>query len=114
MCNNDWDGDSELDEVVEQLKTYFKCTGFYEEQIPQLYSDYHKAMDGDPDVASNIQKKLFEANRRYNHLVRDGIEYIRELEYKYPDIFQQNISELEMREGWYDPYLNNDDSELFD
>ena len=110
----DGDGsDEKLREVVEQLKIYFKCTAFYEEQITQLYGDWRKSLDGEPEKCNVIRKKLHEANGRYNHLVRDGIEYIQDIKYTYPEIFKENISELELRDGWYDPYLD-DDSELFD
>ena len=110
----DWDNHNEkLSNVTQQLQTYWKSSAFYEDEITALYLQWSRSLDGDPQIAADFRKKLVEANKRYNHLVRECINYIRDLQYDFPDVFEQNISEFELRDGWYDPYLSND-SELFD
>ena len=111
----EWDNhdNEKLAAVKEQLKTYCKCSAFYEDDITALYLQWSRSLDGDPQVSADFRKKLIEANKRYNHLVSECINYIQDLEYEYPDIFQEYMSEFQLRDGWYDPYINND-SELFD
>ena len=99
--------DNDIEHIEEQLKTYFKSTDFYEEEITALHRTYCETKD------PAIKNKLLEANTRYNKLVRDGKLYIESLQYEHPELFLQNIKEFKIRDGWYDGYLRlDDDSEL--
>ena len=107
-----WEGNSnestELIEIRNQLKIYYKCTNFYEEEITSLWNKWHSGKD-DPQVykheSKHTHKQLLEAVDRYNHLIKEGIQYVSEFEFKYPDIFHENVTEFTIRDGWYDPYM---------
>ena len=111
----EWDNHKKqkLSVVTQQLDMYCKSSSFYEDEITALYLQWSRSLDGDPQTATTLRTKLLEANKRYNYLVTECLNYIRDLEYDHPEVFQQYISEFELRDGWYDPYINND-SELFD
>ena len=91
--------DNDIEHIKDQLKTYFKNTDFYEAEITELHRTYHKTKN------PCIKNKLVEANTRYNKLVSSGKSYLESLQYAHPDLFLENITEFQIREGWYDPYL---------
>ena len=111
------ENNAEIGEINDQLKVYYKCTDFYEEQLQVLYLQYTQAKKFKREgAADNTHKKLVETVDRYNHLVREGKAYLKRIKIWYPEIFDTNIDEFRIRDGWYDQFIdrNRDDEEDID
>lgn len=106
------ENNAELTEVNDQLKTYYKSTSFYEEQLQTLYMQWHMSKKFKRNTkTSDLHKQLVETLDRYNHLVRNGKQYLTEIKCLYPEVFDTNIDEFRIRDGWYDSYINREESE---
>ncbi|MBC8416742.1 hypothetical protein H8E06_00245 [bacterium] len=101
------DNGAEIAEINDQLKVYYKCTDFYEEELQTLYVQYMQAKKFKRNgAAATVRKKLVETVSRYNHLVREGKEYLKRIKIWYPEIFDTNIDEFRVRDGWYDEFID--------
>ena len=100
------ENNTELIEINDQLRIFYKSTTFYEEQLQTLFMQWDQAKKfKSVDVATKIHKKLIETVDRFNHLVRDGKQYLMKIRYLYPEVFDTNIDEFRIRDGWYDNYI---------
>lgn len=103
------DNNAEIVEINDQLNVYYKCTDFYEEQLQTLYLQYSQAKKFKrTGPATTTHKKLVETVNRYNLLVREGKAYLKRIKIWYPEIFDTNIDEFRIRDGWYDQFINTD------
>jgi hypothetical protein len=112
-----WSSDSDennakLMEINDQLKIYYKSTDFFEEQLQTLYLQWTQAKKFNrPGRASRIHTRLVETLDRYNHLIRNGKKYLTEIRFLYPEVFDTNIDEFRIRDGWYDEFIPREEED---
>ena len=106
------ENNAKLEEINDQLKIYYKSTDFFEEQLQTLYLQWDQAKKFKrTGKSSRIHKQLVETLDRYNHLIRNGKKYLIKIKFLYPEVFDTNIDEFRIRDGWYDNYIPREDED---